>query len=129
MKKDSKDPERPSRRKFAKTVAAALVAAPLASVLADAQTPVPTQTPAAPKEPVAPPNPQPTPSAQAAAQQQPSPLAEAYAEVTRVRFGGHLDEEDSRRLRRDLEGYARTSQRLGAFKLQNSDEPDFVFIA
>lgn len=32
-------------------------------------------------------------------------------------------------VRRDLEGNVRTSERISAVKLQNGDEPDFVFSA
>lgn len=109
-----------SRRRFAKTVAAALVAAPLASAFA--------QTPPAPKESTAPPNPQPSPSPQPA-QQQPSPLALAYVEVARLRFGEKLSDEDMTRLRREIVGNLRAADALRAVKLKNADEPDFVFSA
>ena len=78
----------------------------------------PAQTPSA----AASPTPSPTPAA-------PSPLAEAYAEVARVRFGKHLEDSQWDRVKRDLEGNVRTAERLRSFKLQNSDEPDFVFAA
>lgn len=111
-----------SRRRFAKTVAAALAAAPLARHAA------PAQTPPAAKEATAPPNPQPTPSPQPQ-QQPPSPLALAYVEVARLRFGEKLSEDDMTRLRRDIVGNLRTADALRAVKLKNSDEPDFVFSA
>ena len=108
---------RTSRRKFTKAVAAALVAAPVA---ASAQT-----TPAPKQEPKAPPNPQPAQQTPA----QPSPVAVAYAEVARARFGKQVSEDEFNRIRRDLEGNVRTGERLAAFKLQNWDEPDFIFNA
>ncbi len=109
-----------SRRRFAKGVAAALVAAPVVlSAASNAQTP-------ATKESKAPPNPQPTPTPAPA---KPSPVAEAYAEVAKVRFGGQVTDEEFKRIKRDLEGNVRADDRLRAFKLQNSDEPDFVFSA
>ncbi|CAN5135416.1 MAG: hypothetical protein ACR2GW_05755 [Pyrinomonadaceae bacterium] len=111
--------ERTSRRRFTKTIAAAIVAAPLVSSINRAQTPAPKQAPA-------PPNPQPTPAQQPPT---PSPLAEAYATVARVRFGDKLTPEELERVKRDLEGNVRTTERLRAVKLQNADEPDFVFIA
>jgi len=111
---------RTSRRQFARTVAAALVAAPLLSNTLSAQTP-----PAATKQAPAPPNPQPTPTPQTA----PSPVADAYAEVARLRFGDKLTAEELARLKRDMEGNVRTAERLRAFKLTNADEPDFIFIA
>ena len=110
-----------SRRSFAKTVAVTLVAGPLARVAA--------QTPPATKEATAPPNPQPSPSPQPQQPQQPPPLALAYLEVARLRFGDKLSEEDITRLRRDLVGNLRAADALRAVKLKNSDEPDFVFSA
>jgi hypothetical protein len=109
---------RTSRRQFAKTVAGAVVAAaPLvAAVTLNAQTPPAT------KQAPAPPNPQPTPAP-------PSPVAEAYAEVARLRFGDKLTPEELARMKRDIEGNVRTAERLRAFKLKNADEPDFIFIA
>ena len=109
-----------SRRRFAKTVAAALVAAPLARRAA-------AQTPPATKETVAPPNPQPSPSPQQPPP--PSPLALAYTEVARLRFGEKLSEEELTRLRRDIVGNLRAADALRAVKLKNADEPDFVFSA
>lgn len=109
---------RTSRRGFTKAVATTLVAAPLASGLVQAQKPAGT------KEPPAPPNPQ------AATQtQKPSPLAEAYAEVARVRFGERLTPEDFEQVKKDLEANVQASERLRAVKLKNEDEPDFVFTA
>ncbi len=109
---------RTSRRQFAQTIAAALVTAPLVSTTLSAQTP-----PAASKQAPAPPNPQPTPPAA------PSPVAGAYAEVARLRFGDKLAPDELARLKRDIEGNVRTAERLRAFKLKNADEPDFIFIA
>ena len=115
-------PARESRRRFAKTLAAACLAAPaLAAAHAHAQTP--------PKaaEPKAPPNPQPTPAQQPQGPPKPSPLAEAYTEAARLRFGQHLSAEQLEAVKRDLEGNVRTADRLRAYKLKNADEPDFVF--
>ena len=109
-----------SRRRFAKTVAAALVAAPIARAAVG-------QTPPAAKEATAPPNPQPTPSPQQPPP--PSPLALAYTEVARLRFGEKLTEEELTRLRRDMAGNLRAADALRAVKLKNADEPDFVFSA
>lgn len=111
-------PISPTRRRFTKAVAAAFVAAPLAGPLAHAQT-----TPTT-KEPAAPPNPQPTP-------QPPSPLAVAYGEVARVRFGDKLTDDELTRVRRSVAGKVRRGDDLrdSKSKLQNSDEPDFIFNA
>jgi hypothetical protein len=122
--KDENTEARASRRRFAKTLAAAALAAP-AALAAHAQTPPATG------EPASPPNPQttPTPAPQQPAPPRPSPLAEAYGEVARLRFGEHLTPEQLQAVRRDLEGNVRTAERLRAFKLKNSDEPDFAFEA
>ncbi len=123
--KDEQPNARTSRRQFAKTVTAALVAAaPLVlTANANAQT-------AAPKEPTASPNPQPTPpTTTTTTPPKPSPVVEAYAEVARARFGEQLSPEELTRVKRDLEGNVRAADRLRASKLKNSDEPDFVFSA
>jgi cell division septation protein DedD len=114
-------PGRASRRRFTKTLAAAVIAAPALTSTSSGQVP-----PAA-KEPKAPPNPQPASAAQAQAAPKPSPVAEAYAEVARARFGERLSPEQLEAVKRDLEGNVRAAERLRVFKLQNSDEPDFVF--
>ena len=114
---NSHDSKRTSRRQFAKSVAATLVAAPLAVQLTKAQTP-------AKKEAAAPPNPQPGPAAQ-----KPSSLAEAYAEVARTRFGKKWTPEQLEQIKKDLDGNIRSADRLRAVKLKNGDEPDFIFSA
>ncbi len=72
------------------------------------------------------PSPTPTPSPSPA---QPSPLARAYEEVARVRFGKHVEAQQWERIGRDLEGNVRAADRLRESKLKNADEPDFIFIA
>jgi hypothetical protein len=111
-------PRSDSRRRFTKTLAAAFVVGAAASAAA--------QTPPAAKEPTAPPNPQPTP-AQQQPPPKPSPVAVAYAEVARARFGEKLSAEQFESVKRDLEGNVRAADALRAYKLENSDEPDFVF--
>ena len=110
-----------SRRRFTKTLAAAFIAAPALSAQA--------QTPPATSEPKAPPQPQPTPAQTPQGPPAPSPLALAYAEVARQRFGASLKPEQFEAVKRDLEGNVRTAERLRAVKLKNSDEPDFIFEA
>jgi hypothetical protein len=121
IRDEARDVRQTSRRRFTKTVAAALVAAPLAARVARAQTP--------PRESAAPPKPEPSPTPQQRQQQQPSPAALAYVEMARARFGDKLSEEELTRLRRNFEGKARTTDALSKVKLQNGDEPDFVFSA
>ena len=110
-----------SRRRFTKTLAAAFVAAPALAANA--------QTPPATAEPKAPPQPQPTPAQQPQGPPAPSPLALAYFEVARQRFGASLTPEQLEAVKRDLEGNVRTAERLRTSRLKNSDEPDFVFEA
>jgi hypothetical protein len=110
-----------SRRRFAKTLTAALVAAPALAAKA--------QTPPSTSEPKAPPQPQPTPAQPPQGPPAPSPLALAYFEVARQRFGASLSPEQLEAVKRDLEGNVRTAERLRASRLKNSDEPDFVFEA
>ena len=113
---DPPDSRKPSRRQFAKSVATTLMTAPLAASLVKAQTPT------KPKEATAPPNPQPSPTPP-----RPSPLAEAYADVARVRFGEKLSPEQLEQIKKDLDGNVRNADRLRAIRLKNSDEPDFTF--
>jgi hypothetical protein len=112
------DSKQTSRRQFAKSIATTLVAAPLAASLVKAQTPT------KPKEATAPPTPQPSPMPQ-----KPTPLAEAYAEVARIRFGEKLTPEQLEQIKKDLDGNTRNADRLRAVKLKNADEPDFIFSA
>jgi hypothetical protein len=112
--KGESDAGRASRRRFTKTLTAAFIAAPALAASA--------QTPPATSEPKAPPQPPQGPPA-------PSPLALAYFEVARQRFGAALTPEQLEAVKRDLEGNVRTAERLRGFKLKNSDEPDFVFSA
>ncbi len=125
---ESEEPQRTSRRRFNKTVAATAIfaATPFANAAARAQT----VTPGTTKETPAPPKPQTSPAtAAAAATQKPSPLADAYVEVARVRFGEQATPEQLAQIKKDVAGMVRTADRLRAVKLQNGDEPDFVFSA
>jgi hypothetical protein len=117
-KTSSQGSKQTSRRQFTKSVATTLIAAPLAASTVKAQTPTPT------KESTAPPNPQQTPVPQKL-----SPLAEAYAEVARIRFGEKLTPEQMEQVKKDLDGNVRAADRLRAVKLKNGDEPDFTFSA
>ena len=108
-----------SRRQFAKAAAIGIAAA-APVIIASAQTPAPT----APKEPVAPPNPQASPTPAVV-----SPVATAFGAVAEARFGSQLTPEQLARVKEDMQGNVRTADRLRAVKLQNADEPDFVFAA
>jgi hypothetical protein len=83
------------------------------------------QKPATTKEATAPPVPQP----EAATASKPSPVAEAYAEVARARFGERLTPEEFEQVKKDLEGNLQAAERLRSVKLKNEDEPDFTFSA
>ena len=102
------------RRTFVKLVPALGAAAVITPHLSNtiAQVPAPSPTP----------SPSPTPAA-------PSPLAEAYKEVARLRFGKHVEPAQWERITRDLEGNVRAANRLRESKLKNADEPDFTFVA
>lgn len=109
------------RRSFVKFIpamgAAGLVAIHLpANAIAQTPSPLPASS-ATPS-----PSPSPTPAP-------PSPLAEAYEEVARARFGKHVEDTQWERIRRDLDGNVRAADRLRESKLKNADEPDFIFIA
>lgn len=112
-------PRSDSRRRFTKTLAAAVFAGASARAVS-------AQTPPSATESKAPPNPQPTP-AQQQQPPKPSPVAVAYAEVARARFGERLSAEQFESVKRDLEGNVRAADALRGYKLENSDEPDFVF--
>jgi len=114
MPSKNKSTKKQSRRAFAKSVAVSLIAAPVAVSLSQAQTSTPTPTPTL--------SPSPTP-------RPPSPVAEAYFEVAKKRFGEFVTNEQLEQMKRDLEGNVRSAQALRNLKLQNSDEPDFVFSA
>lgn len=92
-----------TRRAFAKSIVAAAVAAPIvaSATAAEAQAPAQAQTI--------------------------SPAAEGYFEVAKARYGKFVTPEQLEAIKRDLEGNVRTSERLSAIKLENGDEPDFVF--
>ena len=108
-------PGRPSRRSFAKALAAA-AGAPLlapAALLAQA-TPAP--------GPAATPAPTPTPDT-------PSSTAEALTEAVRIRWGKHLTGEELAEIARSIDGRLRAGERMKAVRLTNADEPAFVFAA
>jgi hypothetical protein len=90
-------PGKKSRRQFHKTVAL-LAAAPLAA------------SPAA-----------------APAADPPKTVAQTLAELARVRYGKHLNEEQLAAVRRAIERNQRSAELLARIPLRNSDEPDFVF--
>ena len=103
-----------SRRRFAKSLAAAGAIAPLA--VADLLA----QTPPAPPAPVSPPAPAVPPA-------EPSPFGKALTQMVRANYGAHLSEAELQKLEEDFQSYAPFVERFRKFALTNADEPDFTF--
>jgi hypothetical protein len=109
MNKPDKGVLRGSRREFAKALAA-MATAPLfsrAELLA-------------PHQPA---------QATGQAPEQPTPAAEALAEVVRIRYGDNLNQDQMKQIKQSIDRTLRSADRLKQFKLRNSDEPAFVFSA
>jgi hypothetical protein len=62
------------------------------------------------------------------APKKPSPAAQAYADVLRARFD-KLTPEELEKIKEGLDGNVRRSEAFSKAKLNNGDEPDFIFIA
>jgi hypothetical protein len=106
-----------TRRRFTQALVAAAGApllAPAALLAQAAPAPGPAPTPS--------PTPVPTPEA-------PSSAAEALTEVVRIRWGKHLSGEELGEIAKSIDSRLRGAQRMKAVKLENGDEPDFVFSA
>lgn len=101
-----------TRRRFAKTLAAAATAPILARAL-------PLGAQAAPT-----PAPSPTP-----APEPPSPFVEAMAEALKAKFGKHLEPGQLEAVKRSLGRASRNAERMKQVRLGNADEPDVVFFA
>jgi len=103
----------PTRRRFARTLAAAAGAPilaralPLAGQAAPIQVPTHTPTPAS----------------------EPTPFLQALAGAMQAKFGKHLEPEQLEAATRSLERMLRNAERMREVKLANADEPDVVFIA
>lgn len=65
--------------------------------------------------------------AQAPPQPEKKALGTAMAEVVKAQHGKHLDDADLERIGATLQEHATLLERLRAFPLKNSDEPDFTF--
>jgi hypothetical protein len=98
-----------TRREFTKKVAL-LAAAPLAAAEATAAPGPPLDGPPRPAEAVA-------------------SVGQALAEVVRLRYGRHLNEEQLKRVRQRVDANVRSSAALRRPPLQNADEPDSTFFA
>lgn len=103
--------EHPTRRDFAKTLAA-VAATPLLAGVAGCAPSVPTTAAPEPVRPVAEPA---------------DPVAAALAEVIRLRYGTRLSVQEMERVRRGIEGNLQAARALRAFELPIATEPAFVF--
>jgi hypothetical protein len=92
--------KKPTRRQFARKVAA-LAAAPVAATAAGAQEQAPPARPAS--------------------------AGQALAELIRLRYGRHLDDAQFRRVTQRVESNLRMADRLNRVTLQNGEEPAFQF--
>jgi hypothetical protein len=66
---------------------------------------------------------------QAQAPEKPLPEAEALAEVARIQYGKNLTDEQMAEVKRSLSGRFRASEAMKKVKLENGDEPAFIFSA
>ena len=69
----------------------------------------------------------PAPRAPLRQNQDPSPEAQALAQVLRLRFPDRFTEDQQRDIVRDIDGGVRRARRLATPALHNWDEPDTVF--
>ncbi|HSB35630.1 MAG TPA: hypothetical protein VLH41_02065 [Thermoanaerobaculia bacterium] len=99
-----------SRRRFARTLAAAAGAPLLVRAL-----PLAGQPAAAPSASPAP--------------EPPPPAVEPLAELVRVRYGKHLRPGQLDAIRTSLERSVKGAEQMKQVKLTNADEPDIVFFA
>ena len=112
-----------TRREFARNLAAVAASPLLFSRLAGAR---PRELPPAnPSHPLALIPAQP----QAQAPEKPPPEAEALAEVARIQYGKNLTDEQMAEVKRSLSGRFRASEAMKKVKLENGDEPAFIFSA
>ncbi|HEX8210728.1 MAG TPA: hypothetical protein VF584_11170 [Longimicrobium sp.] len=128
----SSDPQKLSRRGFAKaaaTVALVPVIAPIAACAGGQPEPATAPAPAArtatagatPVAPSAPP--------QRQNEQQRDPMAEELMEVLRVKYRDRLSGEQWEEVRKGIEGNLRVAKTLHDFRLPISTEPSTVFRA
>ena len=120
-----------TRREFARTLAA-LAATPLLRPVipfsrtdggrlltpAVADKPISASTPASTTERL-----------QAQTPAEPLPEAEALSEVVRIQYGKNLSTEQMAEVKRSLSGRFRSAEAMKKVKLENGDEPAFVFSA
>ena len=106
-----------TRREFAKTVATAALAAPLATACAS----LTSEPPAAPPPRTPPPTATPAPAVQAE--------IEALQSLARAKFGAQLDSQQMETVLADVKSVVERAERLRAIPLPNALEPSFVFPA
>ena len=66
---------------------------------------------------------------QAQAAEKPLPEAEALAEVVKIQYGKHLNDDQLAEIKRSLGGRFRAAETMKKTKLANGDEPAFIFSA
>jgi hypothetical protein len=114
--------QKSTRRQFAKTLAAIAAAPLLPRPASSSELYAPTTS--GPELPEVS-----TSFSQAAAEQKPSPDAEALTELVRIRYGKNLSNDQLTEVRRSLDNRIRAADRMKQFKLANGDEPAFIFSA
>jgi len=105
----------PTRRRFAKALAAAAGAPILARALPLGTQAAPIQVPTH--------TPTPTPTSE------PTPFIHSLAEAMQAKFGKHLEPGQLDAAKRSLERIVRNGERMRQVRLVNADEPDVVFFA
>lgn len=120
---DAPETLHPTRREFAKTVAAAM---PIAAALAACG---PSVAPVAAPTTVAVPAPTPPPPAADARDGEIDPVANALWEAVKARYATRMSAEELESVRRGIEGNLRAARSLREFALPIDAEPGFVFAA
>ena len=120
---DAPETPHPTRREFAKTVAAAM---PIAAALAACG---PSVAPVAAPTTVAAPAPTPPVPAADARDGEIDPVANALWEAVKARYATRMSAEELESVRRGIEGNLRAARSLREFALPIDAEPGFVFAA
>ncbi len=61
--------------------------------------------------------------------EKPPGVSEAWTELVRVRFGQHLTPDQLKEIKKSMEEKQRAAETMKKVKLQNGDEPAFIFFA
>jgi hypothetical protein len=120
---DAPETSHPTRREFARTVAAAV---PMAALLGACG---PSAVPAGSPSTVAAPAPPPPPPPADARDGEIDPVANALWEAVKARYATRMTAEELESVRRGIESNLRAARTLREFALPISAEPGFVFAA